>query len=89
LGWLLILACAIPFYFIYQSLFIEDVDWEKKFDIMFVHKGEDGDDLPEKWSWNIKGSYPIEVKCFIREIIKRERKNEQKRYCDSVDELYK
>lgn len=33
---------------------------------LFVHKGEDGDDPPEKWAWTIRGSFPTEVMLWIR-----------------------
>lgn len=39
------------------------------FERKFIHKGEDGDDPKEKWSWNIKGSYPSEVETEIEIII--------------------
>ena len=34
----------------------------------FVHKGEDGDDEPEKWEWTIAGA-PIEVESFLSSAI--------------------
>lgn len=47
--------------------------WEDRFDKLFVHKGEDGDDSPEEWSWTIMGSFPIEVKAFIRSILEEKK----------------
>lgn len=41
-------------------------DCEKDFCKLFVHKGEDCDDPEEKWTWTIRGSFPIEVLSFIR-----------------------
>lgn len=38
--------------------------YSEEFDEKFIHKGEDGDDPPEKYTWTIMGSYPIEVKSF-------------------------
>ena len=35
-----------------------------EFEKEFFHKGEDGDDLPEKWNWTIKGM-PIEVQSWL------------------------
>lgn len=42
----------------------------KEFDKLYVHKGEDGDDPEEEWAWNIRGSFPIEVKLFFEEALK-------------------
>ena len=44
-------------------------DWEEEFNKKFVHKGEDEDDPEEKWAWTIMGSFPIEVKFFIRNFL--------------------
>lgn len=41
----------------------------KEFEEKFVHKGEDGDNPPEKWAWTIMGSYSIEVKSFLRQAL--------------------
>lgn len=38
----------------------------EEFDEKFIHKGEDGDQAPEEWAWTIKGSFPIEVKDFLK-----------------------
>ena len=50
------------------ELFTQSVDVEKvkeEFERKFVHKGEDGDDEPQDWTWNIAGSFPIEVFAFF------------------------
>lgn len=63
--------------------FQHPAEWEKEFEKLFVHKGEDSDDPPEKWAWTIMGSYPIEVMAFIRTLIAthkaRVREDERKR----------
>ena len=41
----------------------------ESFEKKFVHKGEDCNDPPEKWTWTIKGSYPTEVKQFLSQSI--------------------
>jgi hypothetical protein len=43
---------------------------DKRFENKFVHKGEDGLDVPEAWEWTILGA-PIEVESFIHSEFKR------------------
>lgn len=43
--------------------------WEKEFDYKFIHKGEDGDDPADQWAWTIIGSYPIEIKLYIKKLL--------------------
>ncbi len=38
---------------------------DAKFEKLFIHKGEDSDDPPEKWTWTIRGGFPIEVWTWI------------------------
>ena len=45
-----------------------EAEWEvlrEEFERLYVHKGEDSDDPPDKWTWTIQGSFPIEVWAWI------------------------
>lgn len=56
----------------------DEESWEKDFKSKFVHKGEDGDDPPQKWAWTIMSSFPIEVMAFIRNLLSEARDKEWK-----------
>jgi hypothetical protein len=62
-------------------------DWEVKFDKEFIHRGEDSDDPPENWAWTLKGSFPIEVKFFIRSLLSSRDESWSKRTTGYLDEV--